>query len=79
VPPGYTGTYTFQAAAPSTPGSYNFQWGMLQASCCWFGDSTPNVVVNVVAAPTNGAAFVSQSVPATTVPGHTMEYDGVKA
>jgi len=52
---------------------------MLQASCCWFGDSTPNVVVNVVAAPTNGAAFVSQSVPATTVPGHTMEYDGVKA
>ena len=69
VAPGQTGTFTFQAVAPSTPGSYNFQWGMLQSSCCWFGDPSANVVVNVVAAPRNDAAFVGQSVTATMITG----------
>ncbi|MDD4988722.1 MAG: hypothetical protein PHS68_07505, partial [Candidatus Izemoplasmatales bacterium] len=34
--------------APATPGTYNFQWQMVQDGVEWLGDKTPNVVVAVV-------------------------------
>lgn len=47
VPPSDSVTFSFTVTAPSTAGSYNFQWRMVQDGVEWFGDSTPNVVVTV--------------------------------
>ncbi len=42
-------------AAPATPGTYNFQWRMVQEQVEWFGMMTPNVTVTV-----NSACDVTQ-------------------
>jgi hypothetical protein len=47
VAPGQQVTFNFDVTAPSTPGSYNFQWRMVQDGVEWFGDHTTNVVVDV--------------------------------
>ena len=44
---GQSKTFTFNVVAPATPGTYNFQWQMLQEYVQWFGDKTPNVAVTV--------------------------------
>ena len=49
VPPGSDYTFYFTVTAPSTAGYYNFQWRMVQDGVQWFGDYTPNVLVNVTA------------------------------
>ena len=49
VAPGNQYTFQFTVTAPSTLGSYGFQWKMVQEGVQWFGDITPNLVVNVVA------------------------------
>ncbi len=58
-------TISFAVIAPSTPGTYNFQWQMVQECVTWFGASTPNAVVTVQPVPPRDAQFISQSVPAT--------------
>jgi len=45
--PGSQYTFNFTVTAPSRIGSYNFQWRMLEEGVQWFGDYTPNVVVQV--------------------------------
>jgi subtilisin family serine protease len=70
VAPGGQVTLNFNVIAPSTPGTYNFQWRMVQECVAWFGDFTPNVVVTVQAAPAKDAQVLSQSVPAAMVAGH---------
>ena len=50
VVPGQTTTVNFTVTAPSTPGTYNFQWRMNQATIEWFGDVSQNVAVNIVGA-----------------------------
>lgn len=52
VAPGGQGTFTFNVTAPSTPGTYNFQWRMLQESVGFFGSTSTNVAVTVSAPPT---------------------------
>ncbi|HEX8354903.1 MAG TPA: NBR1-Ig-like domain-containing protein, partial [Pyrinomonadaceae bacterium] len=47
VAPGEQVTIEFYVTAPSYPGYYNFQWRMVQDGVEWFGDHTPNVVVEV--------------------------------
>jgi hypothetical protein len=47
VASGGQGTLNFTVTAPSTSGTYNFQWQMLQECVTWFGDFTPNVAVTV--------------------------------
>ena len=47
VLPGQTKTFSFNVTAPSTPGTYPFQWQMLQEGKAWFGDMTPVVQVKV--------------------------------
>lgn len=47
VPPGASHTFYFNVTAPSTPGYYNFQWRMVQELVEWFGEYTPNLVINV--------------------------------
>jgi hypothetical protein len=48
VAPGGEVTFNFTVIAPSTPGTYNFQWRMVQDGVGWFGDPTPSVAVNVI-------------------------------
>ncbi|HEX8149792.1 MAG TPA: hypothetical protein VF591_21610 [Pyrinomonadaceae bacterium] len=48
VGPGNTFTFNYTVTAPPSPGFYNFQWRMVREGVHWFGDFTPNVVVNVV-------------------------------
>ena len=40
-------TFTWTATAPSTAGSYNFQWQMLKEGVAWFGAKSPNMAVTV--------------------------------
>ncbi|WP_456953120.1 DUF6531 domain-containing protein [Lysobacter sp. HA35] len=47
VVPGGGATFAFNATAPSTAGTYNFQWRMVRDGYTWFGASTPNVVITV--------------------------------
>jgi hypothetical protein len=42
-----TKTFSRTVTAPSTPGSYNFQWWMLNLGVAWFGDKSTNVLVDV--------------------------------
>ncbi|HEX3128777.1 MAG TPA: hypothetical protein VH394_15700, partial [Thermoanaerobaculia bacterium] len=63
-------TISFPVTAPATPGTYNFQWKMLQECVTWFGDPTPNVAVNVQPAPPRDAQILSQTVPSSMVAGH---------
>jgi len=62
VSPGATTTFSFVVTAPSSPGSYNFQWQMVQDGVEWFGAKTPNMAIQVVPR-VDQAQFVSQSVP----------------
>lgn len=45
--PGSQYTFNFTVTAPGRIGNYNFQWRMLEEGIQWFGDYTPNVVVQV--------------------------------
>jgi hypothetical protein len=47
VAPGQSHTFTFRVFAPATPGTYNFQWKMLQDDVEWFGALTANREVTV--------------------------------
>jgi hypothetical protein len=64
IAPGQSFTFTFTAVAPTTPGSYNFQWQMIDQHVGVFGDLTPNVVCSNAA---DDAQFVSQSAPPATI------------
>lgn len=68
--PGQEATLNFTVTAPSTPGSYHFQWRMVQECVAWFGDFTPDVLVNVQAIQRD-ADFISQSVPTSMNAGGT--------
>ena len=39
--------FGFTITAPDTPGTYNFQWQMLQEGIEWFGDATENIAIRV--------------------------------
>jgi RHS repeat-associated protein len=68
-------TFAFNVVAPSTPGTYNFQWKMVRDGVTWFGAPTTNVAVTVVAnalpsisltAPASGQSFQTGSALALT-------------
>jgi hypothetical protein len=50
---GTSVTFTFRVTAPTTPGTYNFQWRM-QRGTTFFGAASPNVPIKVFGRP--GAA-----------------------
>ena len=74
VPPATAVTFGFNVTAPATPGTYNFQWRMIQAGLGLFGASTPNVAV-VVSTPVagNDAGFVAQNVPSPMFVGQNYQ------
>jgi hypothetical protein len=47
VAPGSDATFTFNVTAPSTAGTYSFQWRVFQSGVGYFGAITPNVGVTV--------------------------------
>lgn len=71
IAPGQQKTFTFNITAPATPGTYNFQWQMVQEGVAWFGAFSTNVAIQVTASPVDDSQFVSQSVPATLNAGET--------
>jgi hypothetical protein len=47
VAPGDEATFQFNVTAPTTPGTYQFQWRMVQELVTWFGDTSVDVPVVV--------------------------------
>jgi hypothetical protein len=47
VSPNGQVTFTFNITAPATPGSYAFQWRMVQDGVEWFGDLSPTRLITV--------------------------------
>jgi hypothetical protein len=70
VPPNDVGAFQFNVTAPAQPGTYNFQWRLLQEGItCFgpgFGDFTPNLSIAVTPPPANDACFLSNSLPTLT-------------
>lgn len=58
---GSTKTFSFNVTAPASPGSYDFQWRMVQDAVEWFGEYTPNVAVLVVATTTTTTTTTSST------------------
>lgn len=70
VAPGAQTSFAFQVTAPATPGSYNFQWRVVQEGQVWFGAYTQNVAVTVSApAPRNDAQLIGVNIPAVMTQG----------
>ena len=59
VAPGASVTLSFNATAPGTAGSYNFQWSMYQTGVGYFGASSTNVVVNVTSGGGGGGGGIT--------------------
>ena len=47
VAPGETYTFSAQLSAPSDPGTYAFQWRLLQDAVEWFGEASESLAVEV--------------------------------
>ena len=47
VAPGGSVVFTFAVTAPAAPGSYNFQWRMLQNGAGYFGPPSTNALLLV--------------------------------
>ncbi len=74
VAPGSQVTFNFTVTAPSSAGTYNFQWKMIQEGTAYFGSASTNVAVSVVSGGgggPNNAQYMSQSVPTTMMPGQS--------
>src|SRR5258708_36135663 len=70
-------TFAFSVTAPINPAIYNFQWRMVQDSPGdgWFGETTPNVAINVTASATTVAPVItSQPANQTVSPGQTATF-----
>src|SRR5262249_14135851 len=77
VPPGGTYKFTFDLAAPMTPGLYDEHFSVVEESVAWFGDpgqgGPPDgqleVKIEVVAAPSSSSSSGSTSSGSTTGAG----------
>jgi hypothetical protein len=47
IAPNGSKIFTFVITAPSTAGTYNFQWKMIHDDAGWFGDISTNVAISV--------------------------------
>ena len=47
IAPGQDATFQFAVTAPNAPGTYNFEWRMLQEGVEWFGNFSTNIPVQV--------------------------------
>lgn len=80
VAPGASATFSFTVTAPAAPGTYNFQWQMVQEGVGWFGAPSTNIAVTVQsAAPatplTDGAPALSYDATTNRITAVNYEYD----
>jgi len=47
VNPGQSYTFSFQVTAPTTPGTYAWEWRMVHEWVQWFGEASPTIWVTV--------------------------------
>lgn len=75
VSPGNNGTFTFQAKAPSTAGSYQQHFELVHDGVSWFEGTGDNVIwyVDVVDPPDYEAEYVANTFPAQVTAGETVE------
>lgn len=74
IAPGQSHTFAFNITAPTTAGTYNFQWQMRKVSPglpANFGQTSTNVLVSVLTG--FNAEFFSQSVPTALEPGKKVD------
>lgn len=69
VNPGQNATFTFTSTAPTTAGTYNFNWGMVQDGVQWFGGIA---ATTIQVAAINDASLVSISAPSSVVAGSSF-------
>jgi hypothetical protein len=62
VEAGASVTFTFRVTAPSTPGTYSFQWRM-QHGTTFFGAASPNIPIKVIARPSVSSAAIQANRP----------------
>jgi len=72
---GQNKTFDFQITAPATPGTYGFQWQMLQESVKWFGEFSDNI--DIVVDTQKDLTSVTASHPSTgrTRQGYIADYE----
>ena len=61
IGPDAQNTFQFNVTAPSTPGTYQFQWQMVRDNVEWFGQTSAAVMVTVSAAPNPVPAIATSS------------------
>ncbi|MEO8218336.1 MAG: NBR1-Ig-like domain-containing protein [Acidobacteriota bacterium] len=72
VAPGGSATFNFTITAPSSGGTYNFQWRMVRDdNGTWFGSSSTNVTVTVSATTLPAPSALVATATSTTVVGLT--------
>jgi RHS repeat-associated protein len=68
VAPGQQYTFSFSIIAPTTAGTYNFQWRMLREYVEWFGATSTNQAV-AVSSPTPAPTLAVQRTPSPMTAG----------
>lgn len=68
IAPGEQWRFEFTVKAPTTPGTYNFQWQMLQEGVRWFGQPSDTLSITV-----QEAGSVPPAPPVPQVPYQSME------
>ncbi len=87
VPTGQTLDIDFVAIAPLAPGTYNFQWQLFREGAGFFGASSANLRINVIAPPptvtgpsvfeaAQGVAFTHQLTAGSGTPPYTWSIAG---
>ncbi|MFC1768695.1 NBR1-Ig-like domain-containing protein [Nanoarchaeota archaeon] len=71
LPPGQTVTYSFTITAPSTEGTYNSLWRMIQEGVEWFGPTCGRAITVEAEPDDNDAECVAHTIPSTLEPGES--------
>jgi hypothetical protein len=70
IAPGGTKKFEFTVVAPSTAGTYSFQWQMLQEGVEWFGPNTADApVVTLINVTSDRSNYLTGESPVYTVTG----------
>jgi PKD repeat protein len=73
VIPDSTYTFTQDFTAPSSPGTYNFDWKMLQENVKWFGETCQSTIT-VTSPPSNNAPTLNPIGNKNTAEGNLLQF-----
>ncbi len=71
VAPNSQATFAFAIVAPTTPGTYSFDWRMLREGKFWFGAIATRTITVSAPAPVYDAQLTNATVPANMTAGST--------